>query len=277
MDGERQIDHVVIAVSDLDRVVGQYQALGFTVTPRGYHDWGTMNQLVQFPGANFVELLAIEAAARIPEHALDEIPPRFSFGAHNRDFLARGEGMSMLVLSGNDSRADVAAFAARGLTTYAPFDFTRQARQPDGSEVEVAFSLAFASYSAAPRVGLFTCHNRYPQYFYRPTYQSHANGVAAITAVVTSATEPQPFANVLADFAGGVAVPDGAGYRVGCGPHNLLVLPPDGVAERYPGAGVAQSDETRLVGFMVEGPHLQPRTIPASAAGGAFIVFRESR
>lgn len=275
MEHARQIDHVVIAVNDLDRLVAQFQALGFTVTPRAHHPWGTMNHLVQFSGNNFVELLAIEDAGRIPEHAPDATPPRFSFGAYNRDFLAHDEGMSMLVLAGNDSAADVEAFTARGLTTYAPFDFSRAATQPDGSVVEVAFSLAFVTHPAAPRVALFTCHNRFPENFYRPAYQSHVNGAAAITAVVASAPQPQSFATCLAGFAGSAVQSDGAGFRIACGPHDLRVLPPGEVARRYPGAGI-DTAETRLVGYTIEGPGVAPGLVPAAEAGGAFIELRRS-
>ena len=71
--------------------------LGFTVGARNRHPpaWGTQNHIVQFPGV-FIELLAIGDTTRIAPHA----PRHFSFGAFNRDFLARGEGLSMLVLEG---------------------------------------------------------------------------------------------------------------------------------------------------------------------------------
>ncbi len=276
MANTRQIDHVVIAVRDLDRLVAQYRALGFTVTPRGHHDWGTMNNLVQFPAENFVELLAIEDAGRIPAHAFDTSPPRFSFGAHNRDYLLDAEGMSMLVLSGNDSVADVATFAARGLQTYAPFDFSRRAQQPDGSEVEVAFSLAFVSHPDAPQVGLFTCHNRYPHHFYRAAYQSHANGATGLVEVVACAPKPESFARCLGDFSGGAITPLGAGYRVDCGPHSLVVTTAQDIADRYAGARVTRSDEINLVGYVAEGPRLTPGLTPADDAGGAFIVYRQT-
>ena len=47
----------------------------------------------------------------------------FSFSAFNRDFLARDEGFSMLVLGTPDAVADIAAWRAAGLKTYPPFDF----------------------------------------------------------------------------------------------------------------------------------------------------------
>ena len=38
MGSGRSIDHVVVAVRDLDRAAHSYEALGFTLTPRAMHD-----------------------------------------------------------------------------------------------------------------------------------------------------------------------------------------------------------------------------------------------
>ena len=54
----------------------------------------------------------------------------------------------MLVFASDDARRDQAAFAESGLETYAPFDFERRAKLPDGSEVTVGFSLAFVTDTA---------------------------------------------------------------------------------------------------------------------------------
>src|SRR5215467_1775068 len=92
-DMPRGLDHIVHAVHDLDAAGALYQRLGFTVGARNKHPWGTHNRIVQFPGV-FIELLAIGEAELIS-------PPRphvFSFGAFTQDFLARHEGLAMLVL-----------------------------------------------------------------------------------------------------------------------------------------------------------------------------------
>src|SRR5687768_8279826 len=114
------IDHLVLAVRDLDRASALYERLGFTLTPRGEHPWGTANRLVQFDGC-FLELLAVSALEKI---AAAE-PGAFSFGAFNRDFLSRREGLSMLVLDSRDARQDRERFRVAGLETYATFDFGR--------------------------------------------------------------------------------------------------------------------------------------------------------
>ncbi len=52
------IDHVIILVDDLDRGIGQYRALGFTVTPGGRHPRFTHNALITFSDGSYIELIA---------------------------------------------------------------------------------------------------------------------------------------------------------------------------------------------------------------------------
>ena len=51
------LDHVVIDVRDrMDEAARIFEALGFTLTPRGYHTLGSMNHLMMF-GTDYLELL----------------------------------------------------------------------------------------------------------------------------------------------------------------------------------------------------------------------------
>ena len=53
------IDHVLIAVRDLDAVKDTFERLGFKVTPEGQHPGrGTSNRLVVF-GEEYLELIAV--------------------------------------------------------------------------------------------------------------------------------------------------------------------------------------------------------------------------
>lgn len=200
----RGLDHVVAVAADLDAAAERWAALGFTLTPRAEHPWGTANRLVQFDGS-FVEILAVAAPERIPKPSAR----RFSFGAFNRDFLARREGMSMLVLESTDSDGDIAAFAAAGLPSYQRFDFERIARLPEGEEVKVGFSLAFTGPlgadgrpAASPDAGFFTCRQHHPENFWRADYQVHPNTATGIAEVVLVADDPADHHIFLSAFAG---------------------------------------------------------------------------
>src|SRR4029078_6170041 len=136
----RALAHIVHAVHGLDAAGEAYAKLGFTVGARNRHPWDKNNRIVQFPNV-FIELLALGELERIPPAR----PRSLSFGAFTRDFLAKGEGLSMLVLEGQGAAADVEAFRAAGHGDFDVFDFEREARRPDGSTVKVGFSLAFAA------------------------------------------------------------------------------------------------------------------------------------
>src|SRR5262249_39708681 len=54
-----RLDHVVIAVSDLDQAIADYRRLGFTVNPGGVHHGGAShNALVVFADGSYFELIA---------------------------------------------------------------------------------------------------------------------------------------------------------------------------------------------------------------------------
>lgn len=182
---------------DLDAAGAAYARLGFTVGARNKHPWGTHNRIVQFPGV-FIELLTVGEPERIPA-AHPRLP---SFGKSTQDFLARGEGLSMLVLEGKGAAADAAAFRAAGIGDFDVFDFEREAKRPDGTAVKVAFSLAFAADAEAPDTGFFTCQQHYPENFWNPAFQSHANGVTGIAGVVFVADNPADHHVFLKAFSG---------------------------------------------------------------------------
>ena len=74
----RGLDHIVLAVHDLDAAAALYRGLvsrsARATGIRGARD--TQNHIVQFPGT-FIELLAIADGSGIAPHA----PRQFSFGA----------------------------------------------------------------------------------------------------------------------------------------------------------------------------------------------------
>lgn len=197
----RGLDHAVHAVSDIDAAAAFYARAGFTAGARNRHApaWGTQNHIVQLPGF-FVELLALGDTSGIVPHA----ERYFSFGAFNRDFLTRSEGLSMLVLEGQDSaaEAEAEAFRAAGIGDFELFNFGREGKRPDGTPVKVAFSLAFARDPQAPDIGYFACKQLYPENFWNPVFQQHANSAVGVAGVVLVANRPEEHREFLAAFTG---------------------------------------------------------------------------
>ena len=230
----RGIDHLVLCAHDLDELRAFYQRIGFTLTPKAQHPFGTANSLAQLDGF-FLELLTEADPGLITEPSTG----RFSFGAYNRDYLKGGEGCSMLVFEGTDARADSAEFASAGLDTYEPFDFERKARLPDGTDVRVAFSLTFVTHRDMPRITYFTCQQHAPEYFWKPEYQTHPNTAQEILTVTIVAPDPLSYRA----FFGGLQGPDAAteegdSLKVATARGSVAVMGEQGWRENYGGLAV---------------------------------------
>lgn len=282
----RRIDHLVVAVHDLDEASSLYQRLGFQVGARNRHPWGTENRLVQF-GSSFIELITVGDDAEIPPHG----EGTFSFGAFVRDFLAQREGLAMLVLDSDDAKADAASFAQKGIGSFEPFFFERRGRRPDGTPTHVAFTLAFARDEAAPQAAFFVCQQHYPENFWNPEFQRHDNKAVDIAAVSFVAQDPERHRRFLAAFTG--SDPEWIVDRDLSFPlrgARLDMMTPDDAAEVF-GSVEVDPDQPSLAAFSVrvedigrqarwldaaEVPyqHIGSRlVVPASAAFGVAIAF----
>ena len=192
----RGLDHIVHAVRDLDAAAELYRRMGFTVGARNRHPWGTHNHIVQWPGF-FIELLTFAEPEKLGTDGFSRL-----FAAFNRDFLARGEGLSLLILESKDAGADEAAFRGAGIAASEMMRFEREGKRPDGSPVKVAFSLAFAEDKRAPDIHFATCQQHYPENFWNPALQRHGNGAQGIAGVVIVAAAPAAHRDFLAAFSG---------------------------------------------------------------------------
>lgn len=194
----RPIDHLVLAARDLDALRATYARLGFTLAPVARHPFGTSNSVVQMQGS-YLELLAVTDPAKVPP-ATDA---GFSFAAFHRHYLQHREGLSAIALRSANAAADLADFAAHGLPTYDLVKFERTAKGPDGAERPLAFSLAFTSDARVHgQAAFFTCQHHYPENFWRPEYQRHANGALRVDSAVFVTRDPADFHIFLTGFTG---------------------------------------------------------------------------
>jgi hypothetical protein len=282
----RGLDHVVHAVRDLDAGAELYRRAGFTVGARNRHPWGTANHIVQLPGF-FVELLTVAEPGKLGGDGFSKL-----FGSFNRDFLARHEGLSYMMLESRDAEADARAFHTAGIAASDALSFEREGRRPDGSARKVGFSLAFARDAGAPAIGFASCRQHDPENFWDKAFQQHNNGTSSIAGAVIVAENPSDHHIFLSAFtderaliatSSGVAAPtprgeiqimDAAAFRSHFG-----VDPPD-VAEgaRLAALRFTVRDRAGLVAALDGGrvTHLDRmgRVIVGSAtAMGATLVF----
>lgn len=233
----RGLDHVAHAVRDLDAAASLYRSLGFTVGARNRHPWGTHNHVVQLPGF-FIELLTLAEPEKLGSDGFSVL-----FGAYHGNFLKRSEGLSLLVLESHDATADADAFERAGIAASPAMRFEREGKRPDGSTVQVAFSLAFAGDKGDSDIRFCVCQQHFPDNFWNPAFQKHANGATGIAGAVAVAAAPAHHRDFMLAFSGVRAAKDiDGGFAIDT-PRGLIeVLTPAAFTGRY---GVAAPDSSR--------------------------------
>lgn len=264
----RHIDHIVIAARELDEAGDFYCRLGFQVGARNRHPWGTENRLVQF-GSSFIELITVAKNAVIPPFE----ERKFSFGAFVDNYLNRREGLAMLALDSADATADAALFAAEGIGFFEPFFFERKGRRTDGSETRVAFTLAFALDAKIPDAAFFVCQQHFPQNFWDPGFQQHANGAADISAVTLTVPQPVAHDDFFAAFCGSNSRETQGGNLVFPLNGGRIIVARD---TREMGSSSATPQLTsfsvRICDLSSQADRLRDAAIPFTAAGNRIVV-----
>lgn len=122
-----RLDHVVVAVHDLDQATDDYRQLGFTVVRGGTHPGGwTQNALIGLDDGTYLELLAPTDVRFLSD------PEALS--ARNFLFALGTEGITGLALTCDNLNEAVAAMQARGVAIDAPRPGGRL--RPDGVRLE---------------------------------------------------------------------------------------------------------------------------------------------
>lgn len=226
----RALDHFVFACTDLEALGRRFEALGFQVGGVNLHPFGTRNRIIQLADETFFELIAVNDPGQFPPPA----PRHFDFPRFVQGAAARRAGMAMLVLKSEDARADGMVFKAAGCGDFEPFHFAREGTRPDGSAVQVAFTLAFAHAEAMPECGFFACQHHFPQNFWAAPAQKHANGALGVSRVTLVAENPSDHHIFLSAFVGERAMRSTSfGVEIVAGKGVVEIVSPEGFAFRY--------------------------------------------
>jgi len=250
------IDHVVIAVPDLERAVADFSALGFTVVRGGRHTGlGTHNALVAFADGAYFELIAF----------LVEASPHPWFTA-----VRKGGGLTDFCMQTDDLDADADAFMQAGARIGEPFAMQRE--RPDGYIVKWVLAIAQPPLAGAVP---FLIKDSTPRDERVPRDRNHRNGAAGIrtltVAVDDAAAVSTVYARVLAAHGAEIQRDDlgAAGVRFVVGPHELQFVAPlsnDGaLAQWLRNRGPSPYEVT------LRGGSAAPSPIDAALAAGARI------
>lgn len=159
-----KLDHIVIAVHDLERAIADYGALGFHVVRGGDHPGRTThNALVVFGDGSYFELIAWRAPA--PAERWWQLLQR------------HGEGIVDFALLPRDTATTVADARARGLVLDGPLDGGRV--RPDGERLR--WQTARAPSADLP----FLCGDLTPRALRVPEgeVRVHANGALGVASL----------------------------------------------------------------------------------------------
>jgi len=274
----RGIDHCVHAVRDLSAAADLYARLGFTVGVRNQHPWGTHNYLIQLPGF-FVELLTLAEPAKLGDDGFSRL-----FGTYTGEFLKRDEGLSLMILQSDNAAADEAAFRAAGIAASETMRFEREGKRPDGSSVKVAFSLAFAEDKRAPKTHFAACQQHYPENFWNPAFQRHANSVARIAGAVVVAELPAAHRAFMLAFTGSDSTrDDGEGFAIATPRGEVAVMTPAAFKGRFGVAAPDAETSARLAALRFGARDvaaldraLEQSGLPVARVNGAFVLGPES-
>lgn len=207
------IDHIVIAVNDLDTAIKTYTNLGFTVVEGGKHPTGSYNALIGFEDGAYIEILAFYEKS--PDHPWWDL------------LHQRGGGLIDFCMQTDDIRADHAKFRELGVEMSDIVDLSR--KRPDGYLLEWINNKTYDEYQ-----GLipFIIEDKTPREERVPKETDHANGVTGIHTMTFATADfdiPQEIIGTMLGEPTSVKYDDlkASGLRFEVGGHILEYLAPD--------------------------------------------------
>jgi catechol 2,3-dioxygenase-like lactoylglutathione lyase family enzyme len=202
------LDHLGIAVADLDDAAAQYRRLGFQLTDRGYHTLppprlgadrpfvGTGNHCAMLQ-QGYLELIGVT-------------DPAYR-GRLNAD-IARYQGIHIVAFGVDDSAAVARSFAAAGFGTASPQILERPV-ETQGETAVARFEIVDIPDRIVPEGHFFAIHHTTPELLWRPALMSHPNGAVKLTSLTVAVADPSDFARRLGHALSATAIGDD-GFRL---------------------------------------------------------------
>jgi hypothetical protein len=218
------LDHVVVNVRDrLDEAAETFRRLGFTMTPRGTHTLGSINNLAIF-GTEYLELLGARAGdTRRPE------------------VLGSPVGLNGLVFATADSAAVFSELDGSGVPVEPPLEFSRPVELPGGAR-DATFRVVRLKPGVTDVGRLFFCHHFTRDLVWRDEWRHHANGVIGVSRAVIAARDPAVLGGLFARMFGTDAVQQSAtGCALLVGLSRFDVVTPEALAVEF-GAAAASAE-----------------------------------
>ena len=251
------LDHIVIAVRDLDAAARDYEKLGFTVVSGGKHPVGTHNVLIAFADGAYIELIAFYRDN--PDHRW--------WAA-----LQKGEGFVDFCMQTDDLIGDTAKLRAAGVKIDDPVPWSRT--RPDGYQLKWVLSLARDEHRG---VAPFLIQDETPREERIPRETTHNNGAAgigAVTVAMDDLTTVRHWYKTALGRDGKETERDGLqaeGISFKIGPHRMEFITP--VTNSSPLAGWLQARGSSPYAVTLRSSARQPVALEPRLVHGAALSF----
>ncbi|MBY0383308.1 MAG: VOC family protein [Xanthobacteraceae bacterium] len=160
------LDHVVVnALRNMDSAVQCFAALGFTLTPRGYHTLGSINHLMMTRGA-YLELVGV------PEE-----------GLQRQEVLDSPYGLNGLVFRSDNADADYVRLKEAGLPAQPVGAFSRPV-EIKGKMLDARFRTVRFPLDTFSGGRVYFCEHLTPELVWRDEWLLHPNGFRLIERFV---------------------------------------------------------------------------------------------
>lgn len=229
------LDHVVINVLfDMDRAAALMSALGFTLTPRGYHSLGSINHLVMFE-QDYVELLGLPSGT-------DKL---------RKDLLESPRGLNGLVFKASDADATQRTLRDDGLAMLEPQSFSRPVTI-DGVEHQARFRTVRTAPELFEAGRVYYCQHYTPELVWHRPWMSHPNGVRGLKELVIVTANAEADVPRYAKAAQSSPEREGDDWRISLSGGFLLTLTsPAHYRARYGELGVEADGRGSFFGALV--------------------------
>lgn len=280
------LDHIGLFARDLAATAAAYARMGFMPTPLSRHSgtrapgappepFGTANHCLMFRDGGYVELMGIVDRAAY----VGSFPEK----------LARYEGIHIIALATGDAAATAARFRAQGFAAPAPVTLSRPVEI--AGRIETArFALARVAESEMPEARVFAIRHETPALVWQERWLDHANKAVALVDVLVCVPDLAAAKGRYARFLGSASRRTEDGREEYPLPRGFVsLIARDELATKIPGLtppavpsvvamklATADMDAARAALRAGDIPFRDTSLrlmVPASAAGGAVVVF----
>ncbi|HEY2716981.1 MAG TPA: VOC family protein [Solirubrobacterales bacterium] len=189
------LDHAVVTTRDLDGACEAWERAGFATTPRGFHPFGTKNNIMVL-GGTFIELFAFEDRGAFDAAVAEGTMPE-DLGQLTSDALETRDGPSLLAVTSADVESTLDGTDSGQILVRKPIFFKRGVTLPSGDETAAEVTVHFLASANGPGLPLFVSFQHNREALWVEDWQQHPNGATDLLGATFVASRPQAFAGYL--------------------------------------------------------------------------------